>query len=126
MFLAVWEMRIALWMGLSTYVSMICLCVALRMALTSVFCMPCVRKEAPRGFRTRAGVFICWASVDWSWSRSVSVKSVAAFSVGITVCQAVHGAAACRCTAEPTPSPPIRNGRWKSGEVTSLPAGCDQ
>ena len=108
------------------------------MAPTSVFCMPCVRKAAPRGFRRRAGVFICWASVDWSWSScprrvgvaankaSVSVKSVAAFSVGITVCQAVHGAAAYRCTAEPTPSPPIRSGRWKSGEATSLPASCDQ
>ena len=38
----------------------------------------------------------------------------------MTVCQAVHGAAACRCTAEPTPSPPMRSGRWNSGEVTSL------
>ena len=58
--------------------------------------------------------------------KSVSGESVAAIRVGMTVCQAVHGAAACRCTAEPTPSPPIRSGRLKSGEVTSRPASCDQ
>ena len=29
-------------------------------------------------------------------------------------------------TVEPTPSPPMRSGRWKRGEVTSLPASCDQ
>ena len=32
--------------------------------------------------------------------ESVSGESVAAIRVGMTVCQAVHGAAACRCTAE--------------------------
>ena len=83
-------------------------------------------------------MFIGWASVAWRWSNyprrvgvaanraSVSGELVAAIRVEMTVFQAVHGAAACRCTAEPTPSPPMRSGRWKSGEVTSLPASCDQ
>ena len=35
MFLAVWEMRMALCLGLSTWVSMSCLCVVRWMALTS-------------------------------------------------------------------------------------------
>ena len=38
---------------------------------------------------------------------------VAAMSVGMTDCQARHGAAASRCTAEPTPSPPSLRGRKK-------------
>ena len=35
-------------------------------------------------------------------------------------CQAVHGAAACRCSAEPTPKPPTRSGGWNNSEMTSL------
>ena len=51
-------------------------------------------------------------SVGWAANReSVSGESVAAIGVGMTVCRAVHGAAACRCTAEPTPRPPMRSGR---------------
>ena len=48
--------------------------------------------------------------------ESMSGPPLASSRVGMMACQAVHVAAACRCTAEPTPSPPIRSGRWKSGE----------
>ena len=65
--------------------------------------------------RRREGAFTCRANVDWrwcSWPRrmgvaanmaSVSGESVASMRVEMIDCQAVHGAAACRCTAEPTP-----------------------
>ena len=37
---------------------------------------------------------------------SVAGDRVAAIIVGVTDCQARRDDAACRCTAEPTPSPP--------------------
>ena len=46
---------------------------------------------------------------------SVSGESVASMSVGTTDCHAVHGAAAYRCSAEPTPRPPIRSGGGGGG-----------
>ena len=51
---------------------------------------------------------------------------MAAISVGITDCQARHGAVAWRCTAEPTPSPPSLTGKWNKGEVGSRLMSCDQ
>ena len=57
---------------------------------------------------------------------SVSEDSVAAISVGRTDCQARHGPAAWRCTAEPTPSPPSWRCKQNIGEVTSrLPESSD-
>ena len=128
----------AFWMGLVERLAGSCWCVVRWIVLTSAFLDPCVRRSAPSDLRRREGAFICWANVVWrwcSWPRrigaavnrvSVSGDSVASTRVEMIDCQAVHGAAACRCTAEPTPSPPIRNGRLNHGEVTSLPASCDQ
>ena len=47
-------------------------------------------------------------------------------SVGKTDRQAPHGAAARRCAAEPTPSPPSLRGKWNKGEVASRLMSCDQ
>ena len=58
----------------------------------------------------------------------MSGESVASISVGMTDCQAVHGAAACLSSAEPTPTLPMRSGRWNkgNGDEASLHIGCDQ
>ena len=45
---------------------------------------------------------------------------------GRTDIQVRQGAAAWRCTAEPTPGPPSLSGTWKSGEVASRLMSCDQ
>ena len=51
---------------------------------------------------------------------SVSGDLVVAINVGVTDCHAM-GAAACRWTAEPTPSPPtLRESRDLPSEVMSL------
>ena len=91
-------------------------------------------------------MFVWRATVVWRWSSwlrrlavaansaSVSGKSAASkeftcrVSVGMTHCQAVHGAAACRSSAEPTPTLPMRSGRWNkgNGDEASLHIGCDQ
>ena len=67
MFFAVWEMRMALSVGLSAWVSMSCLCAVRSMALTSICWVSCVRSAAPKGFKRREGVFIWRASAGWRW-----------------------------------------------------------
>ena len=67
-----------------------------------------------------------WSCASWALSRGAALKRVSVsrdwvvvINVGITDCQARHGAAACRWTAEPTPSPPSLSGKKKNGDVTS-------
>ena len=84
-----------------------------------------MRREVLSGLCRRAKEFTCRVSVEveqsaQSNSASVSGESVASISVGMTDCQAVHEAAACLSSAEPTPTLPMRSGRWNNGEVTSL------
>ena len=87
------------------------------MVETCFFCVVFRRRAAPSGF-AKGGLFICsesvvWSCASWVLSRGAALKRVSvsgvwvvAISVGMTECQTRHGAAACRWTAEPTPSPP--------------------
>ena len=122
-FLAVWEMRMTFWMLFAERLVISCWCDTCWIVLTKTFCVPCVRRAAPNDLRRSEGVSICCDSLTCSCRscprrsgvgvkrESMSGDPVASKRVGIMKCQAVLGAAACRCTAEPTPSPPIRSGR---------------
>ena len=126
-----WEKRTASWMELSTWLSRSCLWRVRWIALTCVFCVPCVRKAAPCGQAHSPGR----ARFDWRWSNwsrkirvaahsaSVSGDSVAYFSEGTTASQDVHEAVACPLSAEPTlPKPPCEAG----GETMEMYVPSDE
>ena len=119
----VWEIRMDFWMVLSTQLSSSCLCAACWIPLTRMFGVPFCAKSSAQWFE-QEGVCVHLAhqgglEVDQLIAQggvaanrvSVSSESVASMSVWMTDCHAVHGVAACRCSADPTPKSLLRNGR---------------
>ena len=99
-----------------------------RMDLATVRCVVLVRSAAPSGSCCTSRAFICCdnmfgAGSHWarSWreeglpTKSVSTSGLFLWPIGVfrTDCPALYGAAARRCTADPTPSPPSLSGTMK-------------
>ena len=83
--------------------------------------MPCVRSAEHSGLRRKEGVKNGRAKVDWRWinwlrrvgvaANRVSVSGESVTSMSGMADRAVQGAAACRCSADPTTRPSTRSCR---------------
>ena len=79
--------------GVGLVLELVCeMCCSIILAL--LCCEVLVQRAASRGLSCKSGVFISCERVGWAWG---GLMSVSRFD-----CQALHGAPACRCTADPT------------------------